>query len=176
MIEDHVMSVGDAHGVRAGSAIDAFTHPDEAADVVVRTREGKSIAIDCHAVAGRGLASDGDVGLGRKTTAGIIEHATDFENDGPTGNTTGIAKRARAGVICRRDEIDRSLRPPVAKRPKPCARKAGSCAKLLVVANAIEKEPGRDNGWVCDSCDNVTYAVIIPTSWQVFIPLFCKSH
>ena len=108
MIENHVVAVGDAHRVRAAVAVDAFAHADETHEVVVRTGEGKTVAVNRDAIAGRGLAGDGDVGLGRKTGTGIINHAAHVENNRASGNAASIAERTRAGITERGDMIDRA--------------------------------------------------------------------
>lgn len=108
VIEDHVVTVGDAHRVCAACTGNALPHADEAGDIVVRAGERKTVAIDCDAIAGRGLAGDGDVGLGRVTRCLIINHPADIENNGASRNADCIAERSRAGIRQRGDVLHRA--------------------------------------------------------------------
>jgi hypothetical protein len=92
MIEDDVGCVQQVDATFAGVGIEIAPAKSEmAADDVVSAIEGNFAAHDADAIAGRGLAGDGDVVLdedgGRE-----IDVAADVENDDAIVTTDGVAE------------------------------------------------------------------------------------
>ncbi len=103
MIHDHVGRVSAHERVVLHAVHVAQPRTDEADDHVVRVARIKRVARQADAVAGRGLAGDGEVALGDAQGGVEVDRSGDGEDDGARDGDVAIghalAQRARAGIV-----------------------------------------------------------------------------
>ena len=99
VVNDAVIAGGHAHAIERRAGKVAGAHADVTDDDVGRAQHAHVVFAEADAFAGRGLAGDGEIGIGFADDEPRFERDEAGDDGARTGLFNGFAQAARAGVV-----------------------------------------------------------------------------